>query len=164
MVKFRFLSLFVTLLASLALEGCATPVMCPAIGWINTIDVNLTGNVADIASLELCVDGVCAASSTVQQIPVESLRRATLVPTGPASAPTGLTTVPLNFSINRIDQRTWRASMSMAAPATLTLRALSSAHNVLVEREIALEWRRMGGSEQCGGPSEVGPITLDIPL
>lgn len=51
----------------------------------------------------------------------------------------------------------------MTAPENVTVRALDTAGEVLTEEEFALEWRRVGGSEECGGPGEAGPVTLVVP-
>lgn len=161
------------LLLSVALAGCTllTPGVCPAIAWFNHATVNLTGNAGDVASMELCLDGECAASTAVQRLPDERLRLATLEPIelqtfspDPGVASPVPTAVPPIFSITRTDESTWRIAWDMAAPETVTIRALSSAGDVLVEREVALDWRRVGGSEECGGPSEAGPITFDVPF
>lgn len=45
----------------------------------------------------------------------------------------------------------------------LKLRAVSAEGEVLAKRDFALEWRRVGGTEECGGPQEAGPVSLDIP-
>jgi len=71
--------------------------------------------------------------------------------------------VPLQlFSITRVNKQALRVSLDMAAPETLTLRALSLAGDVLVEQDVALDWRRVGGSARCGGPSEAAPVVLNI--
>lgn len=172
MGRIRFLSVAVALLASFAVTGCAAmpPWVCPAIAWFNTFEVNLTGNVDDVASFELCIDGECASSAAVQQATDEPLRLATLDPqelqlssSAPQAASPQTSAPPFLVTLMRVDADTWRVSMDMAAPETLTLRALSSDGDVLVKQEVALDWRRVGGSEQCGGPSEAGPVSLDIP-
>ena len=118
--------------------GCSTEVLCPAIGWVNApVRIHLEGNAGDVAVVELCADGVCAAST-----------------------PTA-TSVP--FVISPVDASNWQISLESATPDVLTLRALSSAGHVLVEQGVALEWRRVGGTAQCGGPSEAEPVTLEVP-
>ena len=42
------------------------------------------------------------------------------------------------------------------------VRALSAAGEVLAEQHFDLEWRRVGGSERCGGPHEAGPLLLPV--
>lgn len=130
---------------------------------MNTVRIELNGNAGSVAGIELCADGVCAASAPVQQVPDEPLRLATVIPKDSATSAPAPTDIPLLFSISRIDERTWQISLDMATPERLTLRAVSATGEVLAERDVALEWRRVGGSEQCGGPSDAGPVSLDIP-
>ena len=40
---------------------------------------------------------------------------------------------------------------------------LSADGTILAEREVKLSWKRVGGSERCGGPVETPPIILSIP-
>lgn len=163
MERVRALSVAVALLAQFAASGCASSGVCPAIAWSNTVDVNLNGNAAEVAVIELCVDGVCDSSSAVQQVPDEPLRLST-PGLQELQIPSQVPTVnPVMFPTSHVDDRDWRASFEMIAPETFTLRALSLSGDVLLERVFALHWRRAGGSEECGGPSEAGPVTLVIP-
>lgn len=144
------------LLLSLALSGCA--VACPAIGWINAVNIEIDGHRDDVASVELCVDGVCAAAAPVLRGADEPLTVMTALPEE------GSTAAPLvSFSTERIDERTWRISFPTQTPDLITVRAVSATGDVLAERDATLEWQRVGGSEQCGGPLEGTPIGLDIP-
>lgn len=156
----QLLGLVVALLMTVVVTGCSTA--CPAIGWINSVSIHLNGNVRDVAVLELCADGECATSAPLPQESEESLRvvRPEELATVSSERPPG----PSLFSILRVDERNWRASVGMTTPETVTVRALSSTGQVLAEREVPLEWRRVGGTEQCGGPGEAGPADLDIPF
>lgn len=62
----------------------------------------------------------------------------------------------------RVDDDTWNVVFLFNGPAEATVRAVASDGQVLEEREVAFEWKRVGGSERCGGPQEAEPITLDI--
>lgn len=53
--------------------------------------------------------------------------------------------------------------MGRATPDSVTVRVVSATGEVLAEEGADLTWRRIGGTAKCGGPSEAGPITLDIP-
>lgn len=149
------------LLVTLAVTGCSITTACPAIGWTNTATIHLNGNVDGVATVELCADGVCATSDPLVQEPDEPLR--VLTPEELASPAPSRHTLPSPFSISRVDERNWKAKVAMTTPETLTLRALNSTGQVLAEQDVALQWRRVGGSEQCGGPGEAGPVNLDIP-
>ena len=151
MGNIRFVGLAASLLTSVAMTGCSVPVPvgCPEMAWSNTFTVTLTGSARDAALVELCIVDLCTESTLIEQ------ERETISPT-----PVG---VPMPLSISRVGEREWHVSVVMATPETLTVRSLSSAGEVLAEREVALEWQRVGGSEQCGGPSEAEPVGLDIP-
>ena len=155
----QLLGLVVAMLLTVAVAGCSTA--CPAIGWINSVSFHLNGNVRDVAVLELCADGECATSAPLPQGSQESLH--VLTPEELAAVSSQRPAGPSLFSISRVDERNWRASVAMTTPETVTVRALSSTGQVLAEREVALEWRRVGGTERCGGPGEAGSVDLDIP-
>ena len=159
MGRIRVFGLAAMLLTGLALSGCA--VACPAIGWINAVNVELDGNVDDVAAVELCVDGVCAESAPVLRGTDEPLVLMTALPEDASTAVPSES--PLLFSSENIDERTWRISFPTQAPDSVTIRAVSATGAVLAQLDATLEWQRVGGSEQCGGPLEGTPIGLDIP-
>ena len=163
MGKIRVFGLAVTLLVSMVAAGCAGggPVACRAIGWVNTVSVELTGDAGAVTTVEVCSDGVCS-SGPLQLQSEEPMVVATLDPHDlGVSSPS--TVSPWTFSVAREDERTWRISTDMATPDSLTVRAVSATGEVLAEQDADLTWRRVGGSAKCGGPGEAGPITLDIP-
>ncbi|SDT09130.1 hypothetical protein SAMN04489834_2804 [Microterricola viridarii] len=109
----------VALLVGFAVSGCRTPEACPEIGWFNHVTVSLAGAVDDVASVDVCEDGVCT-SSTVGPL---DLKRgsADLRQTGPkGSAPQSSV-----FSVTREDETTWRVTYVLAAPDKITLRAVA---------------------------------------
>ncbi len=67
------------------------------------------------------------------------------------------------FYAERIDADTWRFTVNMSSPDHVTAKVLTAAGEVLIEKEADLEWKRVGGSAQCGGPSEAPPIELTLP-
>ena len=158
MGRVRVFGLAAGLLMSSALSGCA--VACPAIGWVNAVNVELGGNADDAAAVQLCVDGVCAESAPVLPVTDEPLRLSTALPDLATAAPSES---PLLFSTARLDERTWRITFTTEAPDSITVRAVTATGDVLAEQDATLEWQRVGGSEQCGGPLEGTPIGLDIP-
>jgi hypothetical protein len=50
----------------------------------------------------------------------------------------------------------------MSAPKAVTVRASSADGTVLAERKVTLEWTRVGGTEQCGGPMEAPVVRLRV--
>ncbi|WP_139185773.1 hypothetical protein [Sanguibacter gelidistatuariae] len=147
----------------MTVTGCSASDVCTAVGWNNVVSIDIDGTAGDVAAIELCEDSVCAVVAPVQQAVEAPTVVATLMPEDLATlAPTSAAT-DLPFFVAHVDERTWYVSTDMTTPDALTVRALSPAGDVLVAEEVALDWRRVGGSAQCGGPSEAGPITLDIP-
>lgn len=163
MGKVRLFGIVTTLLACLAVTGCSPFGACPAIGWSNVVEVHLNGNVSEVASVELCVDGVCSTSTPYDSAPFEPRQMTTLGPEQlPSISPAPAATYSPYFS-TRVDERTWKFQVQISTPGSVTLRALSTAGTVLAEKDVVLEWRRVGGTEQCGGPGVAGPVSLDIP-
>lgn len=67
------------------------------------------------------------------------------------------------FYAEQVDADTWRFTVTMSSPDHVTARVLSTTGEVLIEKESDLEWKRVGGSAQCGGPSETPPLELVVP-
>lgn len=157
--------------SSMLLPGCAgsgESVECPAIGWSNNLLVELEGNVSAVAEVQGCVDGAC--SQVVQPAPQTDAPVEKITPE--ASGGTGNKTgqkshLPSQYfspyTASRRDGDSWAVNLDMDAPKNVTVRALDADGTVLAEDEYALEWVRVGGSEQCGGPGEAGPVTLTVP-
>ena len=111
----------------------------------------------------MCVDGQCSIPAPGQPPTDESRQVETL---GPRDSST-YTPVPSAWEnpyfASQIDDHSWEIALTMKSPKYVTLRALSAIGDVLVEEDVPLTWVRVGGSEQCGGPAEAGPVTLTIP-
>lgn len=116
--------------SSLGLTACGyygSPLgACPELGWVNELTVEVSGETADVRHLELCDSTGCTP------------------PTGSRSA-----SVPQNVGDGR-----WVVTLGMAVPERMTMRAMGVDGAVLAEAEIEPEWKRVGGSEHCGGPHE----------
>jgi hypothetical protein len=131
--------------------GCSTA--CPAIGWVNSITVELAGDVARVDTVQLCADGACSELrpepvTAAPRIVVTTPLDATAQPTPearPAMAP---------FYGEKIDADTWRFTVSMSSP---------DHGEVIAETDADLDWKRVGGSAQCGGPVEASPVLLTVP-
>ena len=169
-----------TLLAA-GTAGCSgvAPNACPALAWFNSVTVSLDGSADKVHLVELCADDVCsvradgpvrvpetsvspgavpapvtALPGTALPAPSASLSGTALPPTSePAYSP---------FTASRVDERTWRVSLLMRSPKTVTLTAYSADGTVLARRGLEPGWTRVGGSEACGGPSTAGPVRLVI--
>lgn len=113
----------------MALAGCGLiPVACPAIGWSNVIVV--AGPAEGITAVDLCDERGCGADG--------------------ASRPDVSGIQPP--STDGID---WTFSLAdMSTPDVVSLRATRADGTVIVRDGVAVQWTRVGGSEQCGGPGE----------
>lgn len=144
----------------LPVAGCVNA--CPAVGWVNSVTVELAGDVPRVGAVQLCADGSCselfpepgnAAPRVVSTMP--------LGPTAPVTPEAPPSMAP--FYAEQVDADTWRFTVNLSSPDHVTAKALTATGVVLIEKEANLEWKRVGGSAQCGGPSEVPPIELVVP-
>jgi hypothetical protein len=160
----RLVSLGGALIAGSTLAGCSTSsyVDCPAIGWGNTVTVTLDGAISDVTAVQMCVDDQCSIPAPGRPPTDEPGQVETL---GPQDSET-YTPIPSAWEnpyfASQIDDHSWEIALTMESPEHVTLRALSAIGDVLAEEVVALAWVRVGGSEQCGGPAEAGPVTLTI--
>ena len=121
-------------LAGAALAGC-TPTACPAIAWGRTLTVVLadgwppgTGRTVHLACAEPC----------------EVLTARPVAPGAGPSAPVRGTAATF--------QPTYGAFESVVA-------TVGDADGTELARvDAALDWRRVGGTEECGGPSEATQV------
>ncbi|GAB3536755.1 hypothetical protein GCM10027403_18530 [Arthrobacter tecti] len=169
----------VVVLGLMLLAGCGAPggpvgTPCPAIAWSNTLTVQLEGDASAVEEVQACVDGDCSipAPRPVQQdtppaeIPTPHPSGGAATPADPGSGAAEQsppTPDYLRSTSTRLEQDRWAINYDMTAPKTVTVRALDAAGNLLAEDEFALDWIRVGGSEECGGPMEAGPVTLALP-
>lgn len=113
------------------LTGCAPlPVDCPAIGWMNSLTVELEGDTSTVATVQLCTEQGCAPAPDIDP-----------------SGPWGL------VALTDRDGDSWTFSTGMLGPDELSVKALTADGVVISEQVVAPAWRRTGGSEQCGGPA-----------
>ncbi|MEO8281959.1 MAG: hypothetical protein ABI568_00920 [Pseudarthrobacter sp.] len=124
--------------------------------------VELTGDVSRVGAVQLCTAGACS------ELPPEP---GTATPRVVSTMPVG-PTVPVTpdappsmapFYAEQVDADTWMFTVNMRSPDHVTARALSARGEVLIEKEADLEWVRVGGSAQCGGPSRVPSLEVVVP-
>lgn len=162
-------------LLTAVLSGCAisAPKACPAIGWSNQLPVEVAGNTARIRALQLCFDGNCRMVKTrldsVSTDPFE-----TLPPNDVGAAPwqgadtaeptpqDSDTTDSLPLFATHTEENRWEIHLMMRSPQNITIRALAPNQEILAEQDYELEWVRVGGSEECGGPAEAESVTLHL--
>ena len=158
----QLFGLIAALVLSSALAGCSVFDVCPAIGWNNTLTVTLEGATRNVSVVELCADDVCSAPARSQLSSDQPVRIETFNPQHLATPTADPSAIQLPYFASKIDEHSWEISTGMATPERVTLRALSASGEVLAERDVTLNWVRVGGTERCGGPGEAGPISLTI--
>ncbi|MGW9631034.1 hypothetical protein ACWGST_10050 [Agromyces sp. NPDC055520] len=123
--------------------GCVAgvpPLACAAIGYPSTIEIVVEG----------------AASADVVRIAVSTPA------SGSGSASGSASSVEPIASADKVDDGRWQADLLSAAPSEVTLEAFGAGDAPLGTTTATLEWRRVGGTEECGGPQEAGPVVIEV--
>ncbi|WP_369131458.1 hypothetical protein [Modestobacter roseus] len=117
------------------LSGCGPLVQtaCPAIGWSNALRVELPGEWAagDPVSVLVTCPSPCTLEVREDQPAVEGRELVADVAGGTASV-----------------------AFPMTSPDSVVVTVLAADGAVLAERDADLDWVRVGGTEECGGPAE----------
>ncbi|QEO13763.1 hypothetical protein FLP10_04505 [Agromyces intestinalis] len=126
------------------LSGCGGfMIACPAIGYLNTLEVGLSGaRSGEVALVELCDEFGCS------------------VP-GPTAAADPPTAGPW-YSGEDLGTGAWRFTLDMSAPEEFELIAYGPGVTELARESFTAEWHRVGGSAKCGGPMATGPVEFVI--
>ncbi|MBP2456507.1 hypothetical protein ABID70_002030 [Clavibacter michiganensis] len=148
----RVLSALLLLGTTAALAtGCASSGnACPAIAWANQAEIRLTGSaqaVERVAWVELCDDSACSRSAEDPRDPDAD----------------GRLPMDLTYEAVRSSPDVWTMQLVMSAPDAVALTAYAADASVLATADVDLEWTRVGGDAQCGGPGEADPVDLPIP-
>jgi hypothetical protein len=112
---------------ALAACGAAAGTACPAIGWSNTLTVGLADDWPPVQDGSLRVECSSRCGMYGREGPADEL------------------TVPL-------DGRSTVVQLDMTAPDSVVLTVLGVDGTELAVLDADLDWRRVGGSEECGGP------------
>lgn len=113
--------------AALLLPSCASEdIVCPAVGYFQTLTVELEGGVAAVDDVKICVDDRCSPSTT----PPDDLP----VVTG------GMTTAG-----------EW--VFTGLFPEDFTVRLFDSGGAAIADQAVDPDWVLTGGSPECGGPT-----------
>lgn len=152
--------------------GCAGAVpfgfACPAIGYISTVRVELVGSaedVADVADVRLC-DNEGNCSAPVNEPRAEDAPLIVIEPEDfdeilaePSPLPTR---EEVSFLAMEDDENSWSIHVLAGSPRDVVVTAHWADGSVAGETSSTLEWVRVGGSAQCGGPMEAGPVEIVI--
>jgi len=113
---------------------------CTAIGWSNHVEVIVEGRAAgDVARLALCTERGCI---------------------GPEATPAP-TSGPFSF-VTDLGSGRWRVELGFETPEDVSIEVFSADGITLGRESVDLEWQRVGGSEECGGPHQADPITVEV--
>jgi hypothetical protein len=114
--------------------GAGQPTACPAVAWGNTLTVTLTDDwpVGMGRSLEVDCGSPCEPASV-----------------GRAAGPV----VAASLRGTSAD-----VSFILSSPDTVVVTVLDADGATLAEVEADLDWVRVGGSEECGGPGAVSVV------
>lgn len=148
----------------LVTTGCAGlgPTACTAIGWSNTVAVEIPGS-ADPASgvvgVTVCQGADCTPGEPSP--PVQPTAPGDATPGAPpvgapstdALGPMDDTARSLVFPTATPDGDVWSVPTTTGTDDLGRVAVLGADDRVLVERDVRFTWVRHGGSEQCGGPS-----------
>ena len=155
----------------LALTGCTGSFggfgfACPAIGYISLVHIELVGNADEVIDVRLCDhDGNCSALATDPR-PVEDAALDVIDPDQlgeqPVESSPEPTRVEVIYFATKENGASWSVNMPFGVPDDVVVTAYRADGSVAGETSSALEWKRVGGSAQCGGPMEAGPVEVDI--
>lgn len=120
--------------AALAVTGCAPaePVACPLIAYMSTLEI-----VVDVPAAEdvlICHDDLCAPSREASDA--------------------GVTVFPAV-----VDGDVW--TFTGQFPQDMTIEVYDAASELLTSTAVDPDWRRTGGTEECGGPTEAS-VTVRV--
>jgi hypothetical protein len=145
---------------------------------------------ADIVEVQLCDDdGVCSitaeelATSAGEDPPLSVVEPGEILETGEMLEPGGIlegvqptadptadpiadpttnpSAEPFPSYIARSDGRgAWSVSVINGTPVDVVVTAYRSDGSIAGETTAHLNWKRVGGTEACGGPMEAGPVEL----
>lgn len=118
------------------------PTECAAIAYSQHVDIILEGPAADkVERVVFCTDRGCSVPGT-EATPV------------PASGPW--------YTVTDLGGGRWHVDILLDLPGQATIEVLGTDGTTLTRTTVELEWQRIGGSEECGGPHETEPITVKV--
>lgn len=127
---------------SIVVGGAGCVPACPTTGYFSTFEIVLEGSdAAEAERVALCTELGCS-------VPVSETTPA------PAAGPL--------YTLTELGGERWRIDFIAGAPEEATIAVFAEDGTELGRSTTRLEWRRVGGSEECGGPREAGPVVVDV--
>ena len=151
-------SAVVLMVAGLQLTACGSAdVACPAVGWVSAVTVRLEGDLTAVDDVQLCTPEGCSVPEVAAPQPASPK---SAVPSSPADAPPPAAP----FVATRTAVDSWSFTVRGSLPGEVEARVLARDGALLAQLPSRLEWTRVGGSDECGGPMTAQPITLQLPV
>lgn len=117
---------------------------CPSANWHNHVSLTLSGDQAEYARVSTIT--ACEGSKCVPLAPTFAKK-----------------TSDSSILLSHQGDGSWILNVGSKPPASLTFSAFDSSGNLLAQQSSALNWTRVGGSEQCGGPMDSMKVLLQVP-
>lgn len=129
------------------LAGCGNfRTVCTTIGYIHTATLEITG--PGVADLRLCQVDICAASNDVRPpAPEPTLATPEFLASTLATPRTGR---GAGFTVSKQNSNSFSFS-GVETPRSLEAHALDASGAEIGKTTVTLTWKRINGSEQCGG-------------
>ena len=123
------------------------PMSCSASARVETIRVDLTGDVAAVHDLRLCSTAGCSLPLGIEP---------TVDPTtGAAQGPA--------FGVERVNPSEWVFAVSSPRPSRVTATAVGPDGRTLVAKAYDVRWSRAEPESACDLSLSTAPLTLAIP-
>lgn len=157
----------VVAVAGLMLVGCApTGHSCPAIGWTNTVAVQLEGDDAAldrVVEVRLCDDVGCSTPLLSTPPPLEPITPLSSVPLSPVPGePSAEADHAPSYTAYAAGRDSWKVDLGMSSPGSVQLIAFDADGVPLGEAPATLRWVRVGGTAECGGPMQADAVELPV--
>jgi hypothetical protein len=125
--------------AALALAACGAgaETVCPAIGWSNALTVGLADDWPPLDGGSLLVECSSRCGTYGREGPPDEL------------------SVPLSGASTVVQ-------LDMTAPDSVALTVVGADGTELTQHDADLDWVRVGGSDECGGP-HAASVTVPAP-
>ena len=134
--------------------------VCTAIGYIDSLSVELTGDASQVVEVRLCdVDGECSHLAGGTQ-PVEASPSPRDNGVSPTASPAQIVDELSLYTASGSDN-SWSFRI-FNKPESGTITAYYADGSVAAEATADFEWKQVGGTTECGGPAEAGPIVIAL--
>ena len=139
-----------------ALASCGTPTACPAVLHGASLTIRLADGWADAKARSVtlrCPVGVeCGWIAPEDLTVVPQPEEVPVPPPGGTPLPAPEPSPEISGTTQDLDDGV--ATFSLEGPREELIVTVNGADGVLTERTVTPDWVRVGGSEECGGPTQ----------